>query len=200
MNCKCEWCDRKIYCKGYCKRHYQQVINFGECKRTRIDRNEYIIYEDYAEIILYNSNNEEKSRCIIDLDDVERCKPYKWTLRNDGYVSAKINNKGVKLHRFIVNTPKGLHTDHENRNRLDYRKNNLKICTQEENNKNKGIYNTNKSGYTGVKRANTISERYSAEIKIKGKTIHLGRFHTYEEAVKARQNAEIKYYGKILKN
>lgn len=178
MKCKCEWCDEKVFCREYCKRHYQQIINFGECKRTRMDRNEYILYEYHAEIVLYDSNNDEKSRCIIDLDDVERCKPYKWTLRNDGYVSAKIDNKGVKLHRFIMNTPKGLHTYHKNRNRLDYRKNNLEVCTQEENNKNKGIYYTNKSGYTGFSRAPTISEKYRAEIRIKSKTIHLGHFNT----------------------
>ncbi len=46
--------------------------------RTMKDKNEYVLYQDYAEIILYDKNKNEKARVVIDLDDIEKCKEYKW--------------------------------------------------------------------------------------------------------------------------
>ena len=196
--CKCEWCEELIQRAEYCKRHASQIRNWGECRFSRGDKNQYILYEDYAEIILYDKDLKEKSKAIIDLEDVEKCKPYKWTLRNDGYVSTKKNYQAIKLHRFIADTPEGMHTDHINRNRLDNRKDNLKICNQKENNKNKGLYKSNQLGYTGVSKARTLKEGFISCIRFENKTYHLGSFDTFEEAVKARQDAEVKFYGKIL--
>lgn len=193
--CKVEWCDNRMICNGYCGRHDQQIRKWGEVRRSRGDKNEIIEYDDYAEIILYDINYNEKARALIDLDDIEKCKPYKWVYRNDGYVSAKINNKGVKLHRFIANTPKGKHTDHINRNRLDNRKSNLRICSQSENNLNKGNYKNNSSGRKGIK---IKDGKYEAALKYKKVKYYLGFFDKFEDAVKAREEAEIKYYGHIL--
>lgn len=167
------------------------------CKVEWCDENEIIEYKDegYAEIILYDINYNEKARTMIDLDDVERCKPFKWSLRNDGYVSTKINGKEVKLHRFILNTPKGKHTDHININRLDNRKSNLRICTQQQNNKNKSMYENNKIGKRGViKREKT----YDVYLRYGGECCYFGGFKDFDNAVKAREETEIKFYGHIL--
>ena len=38
--------------KPYCRKHYIQISRYGEItKRTIYDKNEYILYDDYAEII-----------------------------------------------------------------------------------------------------------------------------------------------------
>lgn len=58
----------------------------------------------------------------------------------------------------------------------------------------------NSSGVTGVSVHHNIkSTVYMAQITVKGKTIYLGRFKTFEEAVRARKEAEITYFGKLIK-
>ena len=51
---------------------------------------------------------------------------------------------------------------------------------------------SNKTGYTGV--AIFPGGRFSAQIKINYKKIHLGLFNTIQEAHMARLEAEKKYY------
>lgn len=196
VTCKVNSCEVKSRGLGYCGRHLQQYRKWGEIRRSRGDENEIILYSEYAEIVLYDINYDEKDRTIIDIDDVERCKGYRWTLRTDGYVSARKNGKGVKLHRFIARTPKGRHTDHINRNKLDNRKLNLRICTQSENNKNKNTYVTNKSGKRGV----TLRDdgKYHVAITYDRRKNYIGMFDFFEEAVQAREEAEIKFYGHTL--
>lgn len=193
--CKVEWCDEKVKSNGYCGRHYQQMRKWGKVKRCRGDKNEIIKYNNYAEIILYDIDYNEKARAIIDLDDVEKCSLYKWVIRTDGYVSTKFNGKGIKLHRFIANTPKGMHTDHINRNKLDNRKSNLKICSQKENNKNKNTYKNNNTGKRGVE---LKENRYVVYLTYNGVKHYIGSFGDFNEAVKVREKAEIQYHGHIL--
>jgi hypothetical protein len=57
------------------------------------------------------------------------------------------------------------------------------------------MYKNNKTGVTGVYR--TKSGKYVARINVKNEDIHLGSFHTLDEARLIRQDAEILYYGKI---
>ena len=54
----------------------------------------------------------------------------------------------------------------------------------------------NTSGYAGVSRKEEFKRATSwvARIGHKGKTIHLGHFDTFEEAVAARQAAEREYW------
>lgn len=196
--CKCEWCEDISKFKGYCKRHYGQMNRWGECRFSRGDKNEYVILTDYAEIILYNKELKEKARAIIDIEDVDKCKDYKWSIRTDGYVSTRTNGTALKLHRFLLSTQKGMHVDHINRNKLDNRKYNLKECSQSENNKNKGKYKTNSSGHVGVSKVMSNKEKYTSEIRVNGKNHYLGTFYKFEDAVRARQEAEIKYHGKII--
>jgi len=54
---------------------------------------------------------------------------------------------------------------------------------------------TNSSGRTGVRLYKDT--RWAAEICVKYKQIILGYYDTFEEAVKAREEAELKYYGFI---
>ena len=76
--------------------------------------------------------------------------------------------------------------DHINHNRLDNRKQNLRLCTQGENLRNKKV-----KGVTFDKRRN----KWYARIMINRKNLHLGSFDTKEEAIEARKQAEIEYFG-----
>ena len=68
---------RKYNNEFYCGRHYRQLLKYGKIKRTRQDLNEIILYNDHAEIILYNKNQKEIARATIDLDDIEKIKDYR---------------------------------------------------------------------------------------------------------------------------
>ena len=197
---KCKICGKnEIQAKGMCIKHYQQYRKYGKVldnnPRTQKNPNEIIKYEDYAEIILYNNKSNEVARALIDLEDIVKVKDYKWYLNKCGYVFTKVNYSNIRLHRLIMDSPDDMVVDHINHNQLDNRKLNLRTCTQQQNcmNASKRIDNT--SGTTGVcfdKRSN----KWNARIIFKGKCIHLGYFNAKEEAVKARQEAEIKYFGK----
>lgn len=58
--------------------------------------------------------------------------------------------------------------------------------------------NDNKSGFRGVFRLK--NGRYRADIGFRGKRFYLGSFHSYEEAVRAREEAEEKIYAPFLED
>lgn len=64
---------------------------------------------------------------------------------------------------------------------------------------NQNIRSTNTSGRTGVSFDNRL-QKWQAYISHQGKFHVLGFFKTFEEAVTARENAEIKYHGEIKQN
>ena len=154
--------------------------------------NEYILYLDYAEMILYDKHGNEKARTLIDLDDIDNIIPYRWHLDDsNGYIA---NNTIGYLHRYIMNFPKGMIVDHINRNKLDNRKCNLRVCSKQQNNINKSKQSNNTSGYTGVY-WNKRRCKWVAQIKVNSKKIHLGYFENKEDAIESRKKAEEKYFG-----
>lgn len=74
----------------------------------------------------------------------------KWTLDRNGYVVRKSGGRKVLLHRQILNAPQGLDVDHVNRNPLDNRRSNLRICTRSQNSINRGPKPGASSKYKGV--------------------------------------------------
>ena len=191
--CKVERCNNKVHGKGYCNKHYIQFKRYGEIRRTLKDPNEIVLHDDYAEIILYDMNSNEKARALIDLDDVHKVKEYKWCLDGYGYVRGG-KEKKIQLHRFVMNCPDDMVVDHINLNPLDNRKMNLRICTKQQNEMNRPLRNNNTSGITGVS-LHKQTNKWRAYIEYNQKYIHLGLFDTKEDAVKAREQAEIKYFG-----
>jgi len=73
---------------------------------------------------------------IIDIDDYENLKQYKWyVIKQHGmpYAARKVTTNGkiywVRLHRQIMHTPKGEIVHHKNRRTMDNRKINLANLT-----------------------------------------------------------------------
>lgn len=82
----------------------------------------------------------------------------------------------------------GLCVDHLNGIRDDNRLINLSAGTRLENQRNQGKSRANTSGAAGVYKSGTS---WVAKIKIEGKSLHLGSYETFREAVAARKAAEI---------
>ena len=175
---------RKIKDLYLCPRHITQYYRNGAFNDNTIYQpNEYILYDDHAEIVLKDKNCNVVGYAIIDIEDVEKCKQYKWHLRKSrsiSYVIASIKgeiNKKIHLHRFVLNYNGNLDVDHINMNGLDNRKSNLRIVSHAENKAN--------NRFTGVKLV--PSGRWQASVCRNYKTIYIGTFDTEEDAIKARK-------------
>lgn len=109
---------------------------------------------------------------IVDDDDFEDVNKYKWCFHRPGYAvrSAKRpdgKKEHVLMHRFIMNTPAGMVTDHKDLNKLNNQKSNLRICTNSQNIINKPT--TSKvsrfKGVSIVKRNNGKNTYYRVHLK-----------------------------------
>lgn len=192
-NQKCDICGREIV-KGlkinkvrYCPKHYKQMKKYGKVldsnPRTIYDKNEINIVGDIAYISIYDKLQNKICEAIVDAEDVDKIKNYKWRLNGGGYVINTPRNKKTNfLHRIITGTnDENVFIDHINHNVLDNRKENLRQVNKSENMMNnkfaKGVYYTKKG-------------KPFARIKINQKTIHLGVFEEVDEAFYARWYAE----------
>ena len=107
------------------------------------------------------------------------------------------------LHRIVMEPiPDGMVVDHikhppAREHKFDNRKANLEIKTTQQNSMNSCTHSNNKSGVSGVTERNG---KWLARIGYKNKRIHLGTFDRFEEAVRARLEAEEEYWGKYSYN
>lgn len=199
--CKVEGCNSRILAKGYCSKHYNQVYTRGRVlKRTISDLNEIIEHDTYAEIILYNIKCKEIARAIIDLDDINKIKQYKWGMANYRgvkYVISRMGgDKNIILGRFLIGETEGI-LDYKDRDTLNNRKYNLRISNRSTNGINCGLRINNTSGFTGVVKT---KNRWEARIKVMRKSIYLGTFENKKDAIKARIDGEILYFGEYSPN
>lgn len=190
--CKVDWCSKaNMY---LCVKHRSQYVRTNMIlPRTKRDANEYIMHDTYAEILFRTPNQESIiGKAIIDIDDVEKCKPYKWTMTefmgNTRYVKAMINNQHVSLHRFVLNCSEYGFVDHINRNGLDNRKSNLRIVSISEN-----CVNSKTRSKTGEKNIYFKNGKYQVQIIRDYKTVFIQTFDTIDEAITARDRFIMQY-------
>lgn len=153
-------------------------------------------------VCLYNRKGDIVAKALIDSDDVLRVSQYKWSF--DGKYAGRIiynpNGKGksFRLHQFIFGETKGI-IDHINRDTMDNRKCNLREATRKTNTWNKTKYSWSESKIIGVRFVKETN-KWQAGICVYGKDIYLGRFPTKREAITARREAELKYFGEFAPN
>lgn len=138
-------------------------------------------------------------RAIVDEEDFEKLSQYSWVYHSKGYAHTTVRLKSgrrttVKMHRMILNAPKGIQVDHENLDGLDNRKSNLRLATQSQNMMNRKVQKNNKSGYKGV---NFRGFTYRARIQVEGKLIRLGNFKTAVEAARAYDTKAKESFGEF---
>lgn len=88
--------------------------------------------------------------------------------------------------------------DHINGDSGDNRIGNLRASSYKNNPKNRKTQENNTSGQAGVHFCNR-DKRWVAIIRYNCKQIYLGSYKTKEEAVKARQEGEKRYYGTLAR-
>lgn len=119
---------------------------------------------------------------------------FNWRVEN-GYVMKKFGKKRYLLHRVIMGAAVGQIVDHINHNRLDNRRENLRIVTDQINQLNRAGANKNgKSGLLGVS-WDKRQKKWRAKILVNGKNVVLGYFNDKYKASEAYLN-----YKKVLMN
>lgn len=133
---------------------------------------------------------------LIDEEDISEVTEYPWHLHKTGYAVANIDGVITPLHKFLVKTPKGMYTDHINRNTLDNRRSNLRVCTFAENLVNTPPRNGKK--YKGVyEEKHKKYKRFHAHATVDGRRISFGRYLTAKEAAIAYDKNIVKLRGKF---
>lgn len=151
-------------------------------------------------------NPYKKYKATIDSADFELVSKYNgWRFdKKTGYAykskyictlpNGKEKYERIFMHRLIMNCPKRMVVDHINRDKLDNRKKNLRICTQSQNCFNGKLSRNNTSGYVGVSWLK-CANKWSSTIMVKRKKIHLGVFEDKKKAIDARKKAEEMFFS-----
>ncbi len=142
---------------------------------------------------------------IVDDADFEEISKYKWYARSSrgGFFYAArmlFQKKGqqrrtIDMHRQILGLEYGdpRKVDHQNHNTLDNSRDNIRICTHQENCFNQKSPANTSSQFKGVSWLKRI-KRWQAHIKINGKQKYLGCYKMEELAALAYDFAALKYH------
>jgi hypothetical protein len=138
---------------------------------------------------------------IVDDEDYELLNQWKWHYGGGGGYAVRHNYKSSKqtrlfMHRVIMNTPEGMQTDHINGDRLDNRRENLRICTNAENMRNSKKHKNNTSGFKGVSRCKDCN-RWRAYINCDNDRHNLGLFLNPVDAAYAYDTKAIELFGEF---
>lgn len=165
-------------------------------------KNDIIRFKDFSKVILKDSLGVIVGQAMVDNEDVESVEKHKWHLINSGYVIGYDDSNQTKflLHNYLMGTKDGFIIDHINHNKLDCRKANLRYFTYSQNSLTARISKRNSSGKKGVTLFTTRRgiTKYKAQITVRGTSYNLGLHDNFEDAVEARQQAELQHLGFIL--
>ena len=199
--CQCECGNQTIVIGDHLKNGHTRSCGclFKEVGKANKKYNTYKFIDNVG--YGYTSKNEI---FIFDKEDYDKIKNYCWSITHNkkgGYVMAYDSNlkKKIMLHRLIINCPPNMMVDHINHNKADNRKENLRLCNNQQNSMNHKISKRNTSGYTGVHWSNK-SQKWESTLFENGNHHYLGRYDDIEEAVRVRREAELDYFGEFAIN
>lgn len=139
------------------------------------------------------------SYILCDANDFEKLSKFFWR-ELKGYAYRMAGKKMIYLHRQLLNPPKNRDVDHRNRNGLDNRRENLRICTEAQNcgYARKRLFakpaRVTTSKYKGVSWRKD-RQRWTAYIGTGKQREILGCFAEEKEAAKAYNAAAVRIYG-----
>jgi hypothetical protein len=134
----------------------------------------------------------------VDTQDFDLALKYPWYLHTQGY--AHDGNRHY-LHRLILERMAGHPltrqdvTDHDNHDKLDNRRHNLKLATTSLNGANMKVPSHNTSGYKGVRWSKLMGGCWQANIKYQQKQIFIGHYRDKEDAAYGYDQFAVALFG-----
>jgi AP2 domain/HNH endonuclease len=137
---------------------------------------------------------------LIDMEDLEKVRPYRWYITRDRYIRGENHLTGheTEMSRLILPCSDNKVIDHKNRDTLNNTKENLRVADKIQN-----AYNSIKregcnSKFKGVSFRKNRG-KWRAYITADKTTIHLGTFNSEIEAAIAYNKSAIKLHGEFAK-
>jgi hypothetical protein len=140
---------------------------------------------------------------MVDDEDFDYLNQFRWHTikgpRNVFYARRCV--KPRLMHRIILKAHNGVIVDHKDRNGLNNKKSNLRLCTELQNNRNSIMHTDNKSGFKGVcfDYNHRGSKQWVAQICINRKIKKIGYYSTKEAAAYAYDEAAKLYFGEFAR-
>ena len=143
---------------------------------------------------------------IVDVEDFQWLSQKEWQVHDKSKISYALgkkwlsHTKGITLamHREIFKRHniniEGMDIDHINGNGLDNRKNNLRRCTNQENQFNTRSHKIGSSGYKGVS-WNKVDKKWQVYLRTKSKVHFCGQFKDKKSAAIAYDLMAKKLHG-----
>jgi hypothetical protein len=144
---------------------------------------------------------------LIDRADLELVSGFTWRavalgdMTRRTYAQAQRGNLYLYMHRLIIGAGDRDLVDHVNRNGLDNRSANLRLCTSSQNQGNRGA-DRRRLGTTSVHKGvcwDKSRQRWGAYIHYDGRTRALGRFDSETSAALAYNVAAVERWGNFAR-
>lgn len=146
---------------------------------------------------------------IIDAEDLPVVSQYLWYPRiaKGGirvyaytqlrrYEGGKLIVTNIHLHRLILNPPPGMDVDHKDRDGLNCCKSNLRIATRSQNNANRVLKGSHKTGYVGVV-AMEHRSAFRGVVWCNNKQYNCGDYNDPISAARARDKKARELFGEF---
>lgn len=144
---------------------------------------------------------------LVDDQDFDFLNQWKWFAhrdRNTFYAERAVCPNGRKyqktllMHRVILGVPANLQTDHVDGNGLNNSRANLRICTNQENQRNRIAQPNTTSRFKGVA-FHKSTGKWQSFIVVNKKSHYLGLFDSEVEAAHAYNEAAQQLFGEFAK-
>lgn len=139
----------------------------------------------------------------VDDEDFEWLNQWKWyasKVRNTFYARRRKNKHEpvILMHRLILNILKGMETDHRDLNGLNNQRYNLRICTHQENMRNRKFHQGSSSKFKGCYWVEK-DQRWRSQIIFKNEKTNLGSFISEIDAALAYDKVAKQLHGEFAR-
>jgi len=142
---------------------------------------------------------------LIDDEDYEKIKPFKWCASYEGrtgrwYAVSRVSmGRVIRMHRLILDAEgTNLEVDHKDNDGLNNQRNNIRLATRGQNNANRVKGAGFSSEFKGVYWDDS-KHKWAAQICVDYQKKTLGRFSSEVEAAKAYDEAALEAWGEFAK-
>ena len=153
--------------------------------------------EDTVRIPLRAKDGSVRAYALVDAADADFVNQWRWCMDKDGYAIRiqwdGIHSQEFRLHRELLGLTRGdgLEVDHRDRDRLNNRRQNLRVLPKGRNQQNTTSAKGTSSQYRGV-HWNKRRQKWRAALTTNGRYMHLGSFTSELQAAEAVKAARLR--------